>query len=109
MLPAHAGIVRLARPTSYSETGFLGFRMPDAKVFFSNLAALYLKGTLFKLTQWHDSWAIDFAIRSSGIKVHDAVTGGQRGTVWPHTLLSQWCDHLKGNRKSEANNVHRAG
>jgi hypothetical protein len=90
MLPDEAGICRLHRPKSYSETGFLGFRLPAARSFFRKLADIYLTGSLYRLSQWHDSWAIDFAIRSATTLLCHNHNGS-----WPFG----WSDHLKGKRK----------
>jgi hypothetical protein len=93
---------RLHRPRSYSETGFLGFRLPQAKPLFKRIARCYLDGQLFRLSQWHDSWAIDWCAKEgmarNEFQVHDLVRSNT-SNIWQESPLQDYMVHLKGDLK----------
>jgi len=85
----------------YTETGFLGFNQthqlfPLLKRQYINC---YTKGVLFSMLGWHDCFAFDYA--RIGIEGNNLSPLG-KGTehVIATSILGDYLDHLKGNRKN---------
>ena len=105
LLPEHCAISYIARPTYYSECGFIGYNLKSevCKSFIYNLRRYYTKDLLYSEREWHDSYVWD-CVREKylhGIKTHNLAPKIDKvGNPWPNTFMSEYCDHLKGkNRK----------
>lgn len=116
-LPETCDISFLGRLNAYSECGFLGFNQTPASFeVLRRWAGLYRDGDIFKLPQWHDSWAFDYVRgdmtkvspgaewqnrRVATLRQHDLGHGsGTPGThVFINSMLGERLDHLKGPRK----------
>jgi hypothetical protein len=91
----------LGRANFCSETGFLGFNTEhkDFRRFRNSYLPTYTSGAFMNLRTWEDAVVFDHARR--GIKGnnlnHTALQGIDH--PWPHTVLGQYMDHAKGNRK----------
>jgi hypothetical protein len=95
----HHDVAFLGRRGTHSECGFLAFRLPQARPVIEALAAIYSTGSVFRESEWHDSYLFD-RIRNDarGITFRDLTPGGY-GHVWVRSPLAAYTDHLKGDRK----------
>lgn len=94
--------------SSYVETGFWGVRAghDQHKAFMDALKDVYLSGTIFKLPQWHDCFALDFTRtlfeqegRIRAVNLTKTLNGS--GThVMATSELGRYVDHCKGARKA---------
>lgn len=97
----------LGRANFCSETGFLGFNTEhkDFEKFRRNYLSTYTSGAFMNLKTWEDAVVFDHA--RQGIKGNDLNHTALQGIdhVWPHTVLGQYVDHLKGQRKLQPQRV----
>lgn len=95
-------------PIQYTESGFLGFNAehPLADKFANAYLNVFLSGMIFTQKGWHDCYGFDltrrffdkpFAFRDLGENVN--MTGTAH--VFINSVLGQYMDHRKGNRKSD--------
>jgi len=95
-------LVHLGRNT-YTETGFVGFhtKHPDFQQFRENYLSWFLTGKIFsQLKGWHDCIAFDHA--RTGVSATNLSPGGRNyDEVMPGSVLAEYFDHLKGNRKHD--------
>ena len=107
LLPEHCAISYIARPTYYSECGFIGYNLKSevCKSFIYNLRRYYTKDLLYSERDWHDSYVWD-CVREKylhGIKIHNLAPRIDKvGNPWPNTFMSEYCDHLKGKTRKDA-------
>lgn len=99
-----AGLVHLGREGFYCESGFVGFDADSAgfEEFLSKYVDCYRRGIIFTLKGWHDCYAVDWAIKQSGIKTNNLSswwTPDQDLHVFSHSVLSEFMVHNKGRRK----------
>jgi len=94
-----ADVAYLGRVPKHSETGFIAFRLPEARRLIDAYADLYASDTVFDLLEWHSAYAFDQARGATGITGRDLTPSG-RGHVWFQSPLGQYMDHLKGARKT---------
>lgn len=90
------------REGAYPETGFIGFNQghPDWDKFRMQYEDVYMSGHLFRLPEWHDCYALQYALR--GIAHRNLYPEG-KGTehVIAKSDLARFIDHKKGPRKKE--------
>lgn len=97
----------LRRSRKYPECGFLMIRRNDAgDELVRQLAELYRTGNLFKLAEWHDSWAIEeirWQMEKAGQLRCVSLSGDWESTGHPFVNgpLGSRMDHCKGDRKAE--------
>lgn len=92
----------LKRANKYPECGVLLIRRCVAmREFITELVDLYRSDRLFKLAEWHDSWAIEHVRKSLAIN-SASLSGDAENTGHPlvNGPLGSRLDHLKGKRKS---------
>jgi len=96
----------LKRSNKYPECGFMMFRRGSCDQFVNDLVGLYKSDELFKLAEWHDSWAIEEVRKSSGLKCA-SLSGSAEGTGHPlvNGPLGERLDHLKGKRKDRGKSL----
>lgn len=98
---ADFGYLRRAR--KYPECGLMLIRRSESSSeFIRTLVDLYRTDGLFKLAEWHDSWAIEHVRRELGIRCA-SLSGDAEDTGHPlvNGPLGTCLDHLKGKRKAE--------
>ncbi len=99
-LVATAPFAYLGRQASYTETGFIGFNTnhQDFHAFRKNYVTAYTKGRIFTEPRaWHDCIAFDMArgdIQGNDLNKNTPYQGLDH--CWPHTVLGNYIEHLKG-------------
>lgn len=95
-----ADVAFLGRAPAHSECGFMAFRLPRALPLINELERLYATDEVFELPQWHDSYVFDVVRHrfGSAIAQRDLTPGGE-GHVWVDSILGDFMDHKKGQRK----------
>lgn len=102
-----ADFAYLKRARTYSECGVMILRRNEAaRKFFASVVDLYRTDELFKLREWHDSYAIDAQrskFESAGLLLCRSLSGDAENTGHPlvNGPLGARLDHLKGGRKAE--------
>lgn len=96
--------VYLGRKNTYTETGFLIFntKLPVNKVFMNSWRDIYEKDEIYNLDEWHDCKCFD-KLRSQ-LNTSDynlSPWGKDYDHVFINSILGEYFDHLKGERKSE--------
>jgi hypothetical protein len=93
----------LRRAKKYPECGFMLFRRnPATAEMLRRLVYLYRSGDLFRLEEWHDSWAIEKVRHSMGGRLKCvSLSGSYEDTGHPFVNgpLGERLDHCKGKRK----------
>ena len=95
---------------TYSECGFIIFNTQHEiqKTFWQNMMKMYDGGDLFKEKEWHDSYIFDVVrknlektknIRNFDITKHGLVDIKNDDHVFVSSVLGNFMDHKKGNRK----------
>lgn len=94
---------------TYTETGFVGFhtKHPDFQKFRENYLSYFLTGKILsQLKGWHDCIAFDHARQGvSGTNI--TPKGMHYDEVMPSSVLGEYFDHLKGNRKFDPKRNHK--
>lgn len=98
----------LGRDNNYSECGFVIYntRHPHHQEFMDVWRDLYTSDDVFKLPQWHDSYVFD-SIRKALEKKYGILNnnitpwGKDYQHVFINSMLGDYMDHLKGDRKTE--------
>lgn len=100
-LPVGFDVSYLGRVGTHSECGFMGFRLPAARAMLDSITQQYVRGSLFKLNEWHDSHVFDVERdRHNYLKFHDLSSKlRQTGDVFNTSFLGHKLCHLKGDRK----------
>lgn len=82
----------------HSECGWVAYKMPEMASFLDKFRWLYWSGEVFKLREWHDSFAWDWLREQAGGQwTWKNLAEGIRGMhPWPETVLGQYMDHYKG-------------
>ena len=93
----------LGRGTQYSECGFLGFNMkhPDTQAYANRMKHMYDTDSIYNLKEQHDSYVWDYVrkeFENRGTKNHD-LGDGRAGHVQARSVLGNFYDHTKGQRK----------
>lgn len=92
----------------YTESGFIGFNSahPIASEFFKNYLHVFITGTIFTQTGWHDCIGFDairFLAKQQGKEGEfvNLAAGVPKGTMHPfqNCAPGKYMWHLKGNRK----------
>lgn len=109
MLGEHAAWAFLGRGRAHTECGFLAFRLPQALPLIEAWEQLYSSGDIFKLDEWHDSYAFDVARGAFPLDMGRDLTPGGYGHVWCDSPLAALFDHLKGDRKRLGHSPERGG
>lgn len=94
-------VAYLGRERGTSECGFIYFSLPAALDFIRAWTDLYNTGAIFKLSEWHDSYAFDHMREKFTSLVFKDISSPRRrqGHVWVDSPLGAFSDHLKGERK----------
>lgn len=104
-LVGYSDVAYLSRTKKYSECGFMVFRRTArGERFLQNLVELYKSDELFKLAEWHDSWAFDHVRKMLGGEVrYVSLSGRAENTAHPliNGPLGARLDHCKGSRKAQ--------
>lgn len=83
-----------------SETGFIGFKLPEAKTFIRTWAVYYETDEVLKNAEWTDAFAFDVAIKGNPtVKYHNYSEGVDGRDVFEKTVLSKFMTHHKGPKK----------
>jgi hypothetical protein len=101
-----ADFAYLKRTNKYPEMGFFLMRRCEATCeLLRRLVSLYVMDDLFKLDEWHDSWAIEHVRK--GLELEGALkcaslSGAYESTGHPFVNgpLGEKLDHCKGKRKA---------
>lgn len=98
-----ADFAYLRRASKYPECGFMLLRRSQAtSELLRRLVSLYVTDDLFKLDEWHDSWAIEYVRKGLGGSLKCAsLSGAYESTGHPFVNgpLGEKLDHCKGKRK----------
>ncbi len=99
-LPLNFAISCLARLGYHSECGYVGYDMNKRAAinFIREFAALYASGEVFKLSEWHDSWVFDYLRNKMLVPTYN-IPHKSKGHPFINSVLGQYLDHMKGNRK----------
>lgn len=99
----------LQRPGFYTETGFVGFdtRAQGFELFLAKYIDMYRRGLVFTLPGWHDCYALDAAVELSQVPVKNLSPDFEFHNtpldVIETSVLGEYLDHKKGNRKWATN------
>jgi hypothetical protein len=104
-LLGEADVAYLGRRRLYPETGYLGFRLPEALPILRWCREAYLTGSFRALTTgWTDCHVFEAALKAvpnvtarnltSGVKTEDS-------HIWAHSPLAPYMEHLKGRRRKD--------
>lgn len=100
-------LVLLDRKGFHSETGFVGFDTTHPK--FPTFLSMYIdtlrKGLIFQMKRWHDCEAFDFARMGEGRDLSPFWKKDDPLGVWDKTILKEYMDHFKGQRKYLVNEI----
>lgn len=111
LLPSdEEGVSYLGRKDwDHSECGFMGFSLDPSSYSYKLIGKMheqYVTDAVLTLDQWHDSYVFD--LNRKRIKKEDQKTFGKNLTrgvagrdVFDRSILSEWMDHYKGNRKDK--------
>lgn len=98
-----AALCFLGRALTYTETGFVGFQTthPEFAKFRQNYLPYFTSGKIFgQLKGWHDCIAFDYA--RQGVLANNLSPGGKNyDPVMEQSVLAEYLDHLKGQRKND--------
>ena len=90
------------RKDFYPESGFVGFNQqhPDWDKFRAQYEDVYMSGHLFQLPEWHDCYALSYALR--GVQ-HRNLSPGAEGPEHVIALsdLARFIDHKKGPERKQ--------
>ena len=101
LLPSDTDCAYLGRPGSYSECGFIAFRLPQSMPLIERWTRYYEADEFLAEREWHDSWLFDRAReRCPSVRCHNITPNGRRH-VWHESPLTRWADHCKGNWRKE--------
>ena len=101
-----ADIACLLRSAKYTECGFVMYRLNDkGREFIRRFVGLYDSGALFRLAEWHDSFAFDHVRiemqEKDGLTVASlSGEAAHRGHPFVNCDLASVMDHCKGSRKA---------
>lgn len=98
-LPDGYDVAYLGREPKHSEIGFQLYRIPEALEMLRIFSDYYYFERVFTLSEWHSAYVFDTARKESGVSGYNMTPGGS-GHVWHKTVLGEFMDHLKGNRKA---------
>lgn len=104
-LIGEADVACLLRSAKYTECGFVMYRLNErGRELIRRLVALYDTGALFRLAEWHDSFAFDhvrIAMQEADGLTVASLSGAASGRGHPFVSgpLGERMDHLKGPRK----------
>lgn len=98
--PAGSAIAYLDRKSYHSECGFVGYNLdhPMAHHFISEFARTYATDLVFKLKEWNDCFVFDHLRRAMCVPTY-AIPHKSVSHPFVHSVLGDYMDHLKGNRK----------
>jgi hypothetical protein len=98
-LPKDCVYSYLGRPSKYTETGFLVFKVPEILPILEAWVGYYKTGRFLKESEWHSAWLFDRArIRYPDLRGHNLTPNGSGHVIhqcWVGTIF----DHCKGKRK----------
>lgn len=99
------GVAYLGRTKQYSECGWVVYHMtnPIMKAFWETFINYYKNDTIFKLSEWHDSFVFDVVRKEyeeKGMVNHNITPGFVAGHPFINCVLGEYMDHMKGPRKS---------
>ena len=99
----------LGREPYHSETGFLVFRLPEARALIDQWANFYNDRTFIKEREWHSAYLFDQArlVKVRNIRYKNLTPGGSKH-VWFQSRLKDYTDHLKGRRKELGQSPERS-
>lgn len=111
LLPDGFDLAYLGREPKHSEIGFQLYRVNErTRRMLTYFRELYAGDRIFSEKEWHSAYAFDLARRWAeshvGLKSWNLTPGG-RGHVWHQSPLTQWLDHLKGDRKQAGRSPER--
>ncbi|MGO1079954.1 hypothetical protein [Inquilinus sp. CA228] len=105
-LIGEADVACLLRDSKYTECGFVMIRLNEAgHELIRRWVGLYESGALFRLAEWHDSFAFDhvrLAMQEEGRLAVASLSGDAAHRNHPFVAgpLGERLDHLKGPRKA---------
>jgi hypothetical protein len=107
LLPRGRCVAFLGRGDKHSEIGFQLYR-PAAFPMLECWSSLYESGEFKRHKEWHSAYLWDVARRATlePADWHDLTPGGH-GHVWHASVLAQYTDHLKGERKKHGRSPER--
>jgi hypothetical protein len=107
LMPRDKSVAFLGRGEKHSEIGFQLYR-PAAFGMLEYWAWLYESGQFTGQKEWHSAYLWDVARRATlePADWHDMTPGG-RGHVWHQSVLAEYTDHLKGDRKKHGRSPER--
>ena len=104
LLPADKLVNFLGRGDKYPECGWVCYNRRHSKIkkFMQSWTDLYVKDTIFRQLEWHDSYLFWQMVKS--IAPNDGVdigkgAGAKGHHVFINSVLGEYIDHMKGKRK----------
>ena len=99
-------VTYLGRENNYTETGFLIFNTSHEihQSFMNNWRNIYVTDKIFKFPQWHDGFIFDrlreyTETRHNVKNINLSPWGKDFDHVFINSVLGDYMDHLKGDRK----------
>lgn len=100
-----ADVAYLGRGTMHPETGYLGFRIPEALPFLQWCADCFRTGTFRALRGYTDCHVVQAALAAVPVRAVD-LTGAhyavaKKSHVWPASPLAAYVTHFKGSTQKK--------
>ncbi|HUU34628.1 MAG TPA: hypothetical protein VMW48_11235 [Vicinamibacterales bacterium] len=107
-----ADVAYLGRGSMHPETGYLGFRIPEALPLLDWCCETYMSDRVLAITTgWTDCHVIREGLAAVPVKARD-LTGQHytgRSHIWPVSPLAPYVTHYKGRSKREADRKRAGG
>jgi len=103
-LLGEADVAFLGRGAMHPETGYVGFRVPEALPLLDWCCEAYTTDRVLSLAGWTDCHVLRAALAAVPVQVRDLTAQRYDGHshVWPVSPLAPYLTHLKGARKRQA-------
>lgn len=93
-----ADLIYLGREPYHSETGFVAFRLPQARAVAEGWGAMYDTDQVFNLPEWHSAFVFDHVRKlHSEVRAKDLTPGGRKH-VFFQSEIGDYVTHLKGEK-----------
>lgn len=101
LLPQAVSLCYLARPRSYTETGFVGYNLeqPETRAFITAYERMYSEDRFIQEPHWDDCAIFDSVVERlkpiAGLIAHNS-----QSQPFDNSILGKYMTHLKGKRKA---------
>lgn len=103
-LLADADVAYLGRGAMHPETGYVGFRVPEALPLLEWCADAYASERFRALRGWTDCHVLQAGLAAVPVRARDLTSHRYQGVshIWPVSPLAPYVTHFKGKSKADA-------